>query len=359
MRHEELLRSKRIVYGAFKGLGDLLSAAPVIASQLDLGHRVWLLCFPGKTMNEFIGLIDFGEYRGNLTVLPLPEASKLSSIVRFLAESAGLDPELVWISPHASRRASSWKIPLMLWTIKRLFWHRATIAGASSERLSFLFDLRAAVDRSLPLIDRERLAFSAIAPVPPGQRRMVNFVERITNAANACSGYDLLIHPGANARNRSWPLGHYAQVVALIPESIRIAVLGLPEDLVALFGVLPRDRNIRYLRGGLEDALKSIAQARVVLTMDSGNVHFATTLGVAGVALFGKADPATILQPGGSVLPIYQRSFKCQPCQRASCNQPQLYCMNSIQPAKVAAELLRLLDSRPYGPSQLGNTARR
>lgn len=350
-RNRETLRQshtqRKIVYGAFKGMGDLLSAAPVIAAQLDRGHKVWLLCFPGKGLGQFADLIDFGPGRENLTVWLLPVSSKVRDFRSFLAEASRFQPDLVWISPHASQTASSWRIPLLLWVTRQLCWGGARIAGTITERLSFLFDVAVPVDRELPLMERERTAFAAAER--SGSERVLDrpskiaFIDRVSRPTAEPASYDVLIHPGANAQNRTWPTRCYAEVVTMIPRAYRIAVLGLPEDVASLKRELPADLGIIYLTGNLEQALRYIARARVVLTMDSGNVHFANVLNVPTVALFGKADPATIVAAGGSVVPIYQRRYPCQPCQRATCNQPELYCMNSIKPETVATALVKLL----------------
>jgi heptosyltransferase II len=198
--------AKTIVYGAFKSMGDLLSAAPVIAAQLNEGHYVLLLCFPSSSLTQFVDLIDFGPRRANLRVWPLPVSSGWAGFARFFSEAARLRPDLVWISPHASQAASSWKIPLLLWLTKKLHWPRTRIAGATTERLSFLFDDRVPVDRDLPRVARERLGFSMAAGTDTALiASPISFVRRITQAVTEPSKYDLLIHPGANAQNRSWP----------------------------------------------------------------------------------------------------------------------------------------------------------
>ncbi len=346
MHYKPGWKRQSIVYGAFKGMGDLLSAASVIALQLDCGHEVWLLCFPGKGLPQFVDLIDFGQSRSNLRLLMLPVAAGLGGLLRFFREASRIAPDLIWISPHAPRIAASWKIPLLLWATRNLYWPGAQLAGATTERLSILFDRRVPVDRSLPLADRERVAFSMIwCEEGKSEPRVISFIDRVSNAAREPPEFDLLIHPGANARNRSWPSRNYADVVASLPARYRIAVLGLPEDVAALRQELPADRGIAYLTGSLEEAMMYIARSRVVLTMDSGNVHFAGVLGVRTVALFGKSDPATILASDPKTYPIYQRRFPCQPCERTTCNQSEVYCMNSILPATVAEAVIHLLDS--------------
>lgn len=339
---------KCLVYGLFKGMGDLLSAAPVIAAQLNSGFVVHLLCFPGKSLSDLIELIDFGPQRSNLHILLAPVESGWAGWKNFFMAVSSLDPELVWISPHAPRAASSWKIPLLLWIVRNLYWPKARLAGASTEACSFLFDLRAPVDRDLPLIERERAAFAmAIGAERTSSTERPRFVSRLSRAKPESPIYDVLIHPGANAQNRSWPFPHYARTVTALPRQLSIAVLGLPADIEEMRRNMPQDREVEYLTGSLETALATLSQARVLLTMDSGNVHFANALGVPVVALFGKSDPRTIIAASSTVFPIYEKKFDCQPCQKTTCSQTEVLCMNTLYPEMVAKFLLQLLASRP------------
>lgn len=337
-------KSKIIVYGSFKGMGDLLSASPVIASELNAGNKVKLLLFPGSMLTNFVRLIDFGSNRENLQICILPASRCLADFRDFFHQMSLFQPDLVWVSPHAPRPASSWKIPLLLWLTKKIYWPHAKLAGASSEPLSFLFNERVPVDRGLPIATREQTAYSmlegATLPQPPSH---ASFIESIRMHRNQPPIYDLVIHPGANAENRTWPFPHYARVVELIPPQYSIAVVGLPEDIENMRQALPADRGIHFLTGTLEASIVAIAQARVILTMDSGNVHFGNILGVPGVALFGKSDPASTVPADGSVLPIYERKHPCQPCGKATCSQPEVYCMTTIAPKTVASALLHLL----------------
>jgi heptosyltransferase II len=334
-----------IVYGAFKGMGDLLCAAPVIASELAKGHAIKLLLFPGSALREFVELLDFGVNRHNLTSFQLPLSGGLTARLSFLRQMASFRADLVWISPHASREASSWKIPLLLWFVKTLYWPRAVLAGARDERLSTLFDLRIPLDRSLPLALREWVAYSRLDDEFKQFPGFAPFIDSITIHKKYTPAYDLLIAPGANATNRLWPLPHYVSLVQMIPSEYRIGVVGLPSDIERMRQVLPKNRQIDLLTGTLEKAISLIAQSRVVLTMDSGNVHFANVLNVPGIALFGKADPASIIPQSGTMRPFYEKKFPCQPCNSAHCSQPQVYCMDSIPPETVAKALIRLLQN--------------
>jgi ADP-heptose:LPS heptosyltransferase len=334
--------SRTVVYGAFKGMGDLLSALPVILSELNSGVAVVLLIFP--QILKFIELINFGPNRARLQIHTLPVSGGLRSMREFFGRMSRLSPDAIWISPHAPAPASSWKIPLLLWVVKQRYWPAAKLGGADTERMAWLFDVRVPVDRNLPFARREWTAYFGFrAGGAPTDPPAVSFINSIQRARLQKREYDLLIHPGAGAENRKWPIRHYPRLVERIPVEYRIAVLGLPEDVAALQAVLPKDRGITFLTGSLEQSVIAIASARVALTMDSGPAFFAKALGVTAVALFGASDPANVIGFDGTVTPSYEKNWPCQPCGSPICSQKAILCMESLEPETVALEVLRLL----------------
>lgn len=334
--------SLTIVYGAFKGMGDLLCAAPTIAWELNQGSRVVLLVFP-QLPREFLELVDFGPNRDSLHITTLPTPARFANMKRFFTEMSLLDPAFIWISPHCPAPAASWRIPLLLTAVRRLYWPRAILGGADSEPLSRLFDVRLHVDRSLPFSEREWAGYSRLRnsmdnPPPPAALR-----EPIMRRRSQPPMYDLLICPGAGAQNRRWPMDRFSKLLALIPGHYRIAVSALPGDLAQMKRVLPADREIYWCSGSLEQAFLAIGSSRVVLTMDSGPMFFSRTLGVPTVSLFGASDPANVIGYESSVVPLYNRSCPCQPCGSSRCRQKSVICMEAIEPEVLAAKVLELM----------------
>lgn len=338
------LRSAQVtvVYGAFKAMGDLLCAVPAITSELNQGSKVVLLVFP-ELSREFLDLLDFGPNNAALQIVDLPTPLGLRNMRAFVTRMARLSPAFVWMSPHSPPAAASWRIPLLLAVVKRLHWKGAIMGGADSEPLSRLFDIRLPVDRNLPFAEREWASYSSFRQRSVGPPSAVAFRESIASARSEAPKHDVAICPGAGAENRRWPAHSIASVVGLIPPQYRIALVGLPADVAAVRSLVPADRSITCCSGTLEEALRTIAHSRVALTMDSGPMFFARTLGVPAVALFGASDPANVIGHQSSVLPLYRRTCPFQPCGRAHCMQASVQCMEAHEPAGVAQELVRLL----------------
>jgi heptosyltransferase-2 len=331
-----------IVYGAFKAMGDFLSAAPVIKSELDSGSHVYVLIFPG--LEGFIQLIDFGSAADNLRLIRLP-VSGLASIRNFLRQMRGISPDLVWVSPHAPAPASSWKIPMLLRLTKTLYWRKTTLAGSESERMSMVFDVRSTTSRTLPFAEREWRSYSVLNRTPAwSDRPMLQFRASIQDERHKPAIYDLLIHPGAGAENRKWPFSKYRTLVEHLPRKYRVGVIGLAEDVEQMDATLPADRGIEFVSGTLERSLQMIARSRVLLTMDSGNMFFADMLNVPAIAIFGASDPANVIGFERSVLPVYQKTVACQPCGRKTCILSEPKCITSISATGVADELIKMVE---------------
>lgn len=331
---------KTVVYGAFKGMGDLLCAAPVIESELNAGVNVVLLVFP--SLRAFVDLVEFGPNRDSLRVVCLPVPFRLESLRAYIAEVKDIAPELVWYSPHSPLPVSSWRIPLLLSVVKLRYWPDAKFAGADSERLSWLFDIRLPVDRSLPYGSREQTAY---AMLDSGEIRRsvptVRFVNRIQHIREAPPTYDLAIHPGASADNRKWPFNHYQSLLSGLPSHWRIAIVGLPADVAAIRRELNEDGRIEFVVGSLEDAIACIARSRFALTMDSGPMFFAKTLGVPVLTLFGPSDPGRVVESSATVSQIFHQQWSCQPCMNETCRHGDVRCMKSIEPSSVLSVIMR------------------
>jgi len=153
-----------------------------------------------------------------------------------------------------------------------------------------------------------------------------------------------VIHPGANAINRKWPIEKYGPLLDKLPRHWKVAVVGLPDDINEMKKAIPAGRSVSYVSGSIRDSIETLASATLLLVMDSGNMHIAQVLDVPAVVVFGYTDPSSIIDVDGCVNAIYEQRFPCQPCKQSVCNQPEVYCLNNLEPATVAARLMMYWD---------------
>lgn len=114
------------------------------------------------------------------------------------------------------------------------------------------------------------------------------------------------------------------------------------DDLLVAAGVAD-------LRGQLTlpQVAGALARARAFLTVDSGLLHMAAAVRAPTVALFG-ASPQRLWAPPVPWVTVLEPYEPCSLCEEnrfrnEACLLPVHQCMRSISPARVAAELSRLL----------------
>jgi hypothetical protein len=331
--------SGMIVFAGFKGMGDLINAAPAIAETARRGNDVLVLIFPG--LFQLAALLDFGEAHQRIHFSSLPT---IGTLYRFAIDMQKYRPAAIWISPHSPIVAASRKMLPLFWLLRKSIWRGSTLAAAESEPFSWLADQRISVDRSLPYVEREWLGIAAVLNwQEPYQIPHPKFIDELGHPGTKL--YDLIIHPGASTKNKQWPPAACADLVKRIQGFLRVAILGLPAEIEAVQELLPSSNNVTFISGPLRTAILAMSQSRLALTMDSSSLHFARMLGVPAIAIFGPSDPKSIQAGSDQVLPISATGLPCQPCQKKECRFSRIHCMEDVLPQQVEAALMSRLGS--------------
>jgi ADP-heptose:LPS heptosyltransferase len=97
-----------------------------------------------------------------------------------------------------------------------------------------------------------------------------------------------VIHPGAGAVARCWPVERWAQVARACPRVVVSAGPGEEE----LARAVARASGAEVFAGDLRDLARLVAGAARVVSSDTGVAHLATALRTPSVVLFGPTDPA-------------------------------------------------------------------
>jgi heptosyltransferase-2 len=170
----------------------------------------------------------------------------------------------------------------------------------------------------------------------------------------APAGYGVFA-PGAEfGPAKRWPPGHYAALAQQLGETV--VLLGSPkeaQDAQALAQAVPAESaRVVNLIGhtSLAEAFSLIAQARWMVSNDSGLMHVAAALGVPQVALFGSSSPLHTppLSARARVLwlkqdPKHQPPLDCAPCFQRTCPLGHLRCLHELSPERVAAQWQSLM----------------
>jgi hypothetical protein len=331
--------STMIVFAGFKGMGDLINAAPAIAETARRENDVLVLISPG--LSQLAALLDFGEAHQRVRFSSLPT---IGTLYQFVLDMQKYRPAVIWISPHSPVIAASRKMLPLIWLLRKSIWGGSVLAAAESEPFSWLADRRISVDRSLPYVEREWLGIAAALNwQEPYQISHPKFIDELGHPGTKL--YDLIIHPGASTKNKQWPPAACAKLVKRVQGVLRVAILGLPSEIEAVQAFLPPSNNVTFISGSLRTAIMAMSQSRLALTMDSSSLHFARMLGVPAIVIFGPSDPKSIQARSDQVLPISATDLPCKPCQKKECRFSRIHCMEDVSPEQVEAAVISRLGS--------------
>jgi heptosyltransferase-2 len=164
-------------------------------------------------------------------------------------------------------------------------------------------------------------------------------------------GY-VVLSPGAEyGPAKRWPAAHFAALARQLP--LPVVLLGSAKERalcaeIASAANARRDGQCTDLSGrtALDEALALVAQAKAVVSNDSGLMHVAAAFGVRQVALFGSSSPLHTppLNAQATVIwlrddPAYTPALDCAPCFARSCPLGHTRCLKDIAPERVLALL--------------------
>ncbi|ROZ62946.1 lipopolysaccharide heptosyltransferase II [Ramlibacter sp. WS9] len=155
--------------------------------------------------------------------------------------------------------------------------------------------------------------------------------------------------PGAEyGPAKRWPAGHFAELARSLDAPALLLGSGKEAPLCDEIAGAAGEGKCLNLAGktSLMDAFALIAQAKAVVSNDSGLMHVAAAFGVPQVAVFGSSSPLHTppLNDNARVLwlkddPAYQPPLDCAPCFERECPLGHTRCLVDITPQAVVAAL--------------------
>ncbi len=156
-----------------------------------------------------------------------------------------------------------------------------------------------------------------------------------------------VLHPGASAPTRRWPVERYAAVGdALAAEGLAVVVTGVPDErdisarVVAAMRAPAVDLAGATGLGGLAALLRDSA---VLVGNDTGSAHLAAAVGARSVTVFLPGDPVRWAHPGPRHRAL-AATVACAPCPHLAC-PIEFRCALTVEPAAVAGAALELASS--------------
>jgi heptosyltransferase-2 len=199
--------------------------------------------------------------------------------------------------------------------------------------------------------------YSALAGPPAvGERPKLVFPVETLRAATVLADVEpggfWVFAPGAEyGPAKCWPAGHYAALARTLHgrDGRPVLLLGSPKEAAlcdAIATAAPGACRVLAGRTTLVDAMALIAQARALVSNDSGLMHVAAGFGVAQVAVFGSTSPEHTppLNPRARVVWLkHELGLDCSPCFERSCRFGHTRCLTEVTPGRVDAALQQAL----------------
>ena len=154
--------------------------------------------------------------------------------------------------------------------------------------------------------------------------------------------------PGAEyGPAKRWPPGHFASLAAQLNLPVVLLGSGKEGALCAEIATQAEALGAKTVldfsgRTSLDQALAVIAEAKAMVSNDSGLMHVAAAFGTPQVAVFGSSSPLHTppLSDQAQVIWLkndasYQPALDCAPCFQRQCPLGHTRCLTDITPERV------------------------
>ena len=159
------------------------------------------------------------------------------------------------------------------------------------------------------------------------------------------------VAPFAAHKGKIYPLDKMEQVVAELSQQMHIYLFGAGPEEKALMEEWERKYpNVESVVGRLADMgaeLRLMSRLRVLLAMDSGNMHLASLAGVPVVSVWGATHPlGGFLAWGQSMDNVIQEDLPCRPCSiygSKPCQYGDYRCLTTIPPERIVKKISKFV----------------
>lgn len=163
-------------------------------------------------------------------------------------------------------------------------------------------------------------------------------VERVRERLGGAPGPLVVMLPGARWPKKRWPADRFAAVAGALADraGAHVVVAGDDADRQAGAAIAGAAPGVTDLTGStdLVELAALLAQAALVVTVDTGPMHLAAALGRPVVAVFGPTNPVRT-GPYGAGHVVLTAGLDCQPCYRRRCRDVR--CLAAV-PAETVTE---------------------
>ena len=151
----------------------------------------------------------------------------------------------------------------------------------------------------------------------------------------------MILAPGAAyGPSKQWPAHHFAELAERYNnKGYQIWILGSNKDQSICRKITDETKvPIHNLCGHttLEDSIDLLAQAKIVVSNDSGLMHIAAAAGCFVVGIFGATTPEYTLPISKRVRYSWAK-LSCSPCWQRTCRYGHYHCLTRITPENITS----------------------
>lgn len=156
------------------------------------------------------------------------------------------------------------------------------------------------------------------------------------------------IAPFAKHKGKEWPLEKMEKAIKLLVQDKRFTILlfgGGPKESAILKGWEYRYLGTISVAGEFtfEQELEVISKLDLMVCMDSGNMHFASAMGVPVISIWGATHPYLGFNGWGQDIDrAIMSPAECRPCSvfgNKECFRGDYMCLTSLEPQQVANKI--------------------
>jgi len=157
--------------------------------------------------------------------------------------------------------------------------------------------------------------------------------------------------------HRSWPLDHWVELARMIRQrmGLAVAINGTEDERPHFESLLSMPGVLSLLGSPLGTLMQVLANARCLVSVDTGTMHLSTALGAPVVALFGPTIPE-LTGPYSRTVPysVLTSGVDCQPCFRTAEQKQCAFnrCMQELRPEEVYRSLEGLVTGLNIAPGR-------
>jgi ADP-heptose:LPS heptosyltransferase len=156
------------------------------------------------------------------------------------------------------------------------------------------------------------------------------------------------VHPGASAASRRYPEELMASAACELAERTgrRILFTGNRDEAPGVQRIAAQVKDAYSLAGllSLGELAALISFSPLLLTNNTGPAHIAAALGTPVVDLYALTNPQHA--PWQVPSRVLYHDVPCRFCQKSVCPQGHQHCLAMIQPSRVIAACIELLEKR-------------